>query len=117
MRKNVEFNSQGSKIRGVLATPGNRPADRSRVAVMGGGWCYVKEIVLPHYAEAILKAGVAVLMFDYRGLGESEGEPRQHIDPGRRSKTTKTPSASSPSSRRSMPSASASGVSRTRAAT
>ena len=48
---------------------------------MGGGWCYVKEIVLPHYAENIVKAGVAVLMFDYRGLGESEGEPRQHIDP------------------------------------
>src|SRR5262245_63820968 len=48
---------------------------------MGGGWCYVKEIVLPHYAEAIVQAGVAVLMFDYRGLGESEGEPRQHIDP------------------------------------
>jgi uncharacterized protein len=80
MRKSVEFNSQGSKIRGVLVTPetGRGPFP---VAVMGGGWCYVKEIVLPHYAEAILKSGVAVLMFDYRGLGESEGEPRQHIDP------------------------------------
>ena len=80
MRKNVEFNSKGSKIRGVLVTPdsGKGPFP---IAVMGGGWCYVKEIVLPHYAEAIVKAGVAVLMFDYRGLGESEGEPRQHIDP------------------------------------
>ena len=80
MRKNVEFNSKGSKVRGVLVTPdaGKGPYP---VAVMGGGWCYVKEIVLPHYAEAIVKAGVAVLMFDYRGLGESEGEPRQHIDP------------------------------------
>jgi len=80
MRKTVEFNSKGSKIRGVLVTPesGKGPFP---IAVMGGGWCYVKEIVLPHYAEAIVKAGVAVLMFDYRGLGESEGEPRQHIDP------------------------------------
>jgi cephalosporin-C deacetylase-like acetyl esterase len=80
MRKNVEFNSKGSKIKGVLVTPdgGKGPYP---VAVMGGGWCYVKEIVLPHYAENIVKAGVAVLMFDYRGLGESEGEPRQHIDP------------------------------------
>lgn len=79
MRRNVEFNSKGSKIRGVLVTPetGSGPFP---VAVMGGGWCYVKEIVLPHYAEAIVKSGVAVLMFDYRGLGESEGE-RQHIDP------------------------------------
>ena len=74
MRKSVEFNSKGSKVRGVLVTPeaGKGPFP---IAVMGGGWCYVKEIVLPHYAEAIVKAGVAVLMFDYRGLGESEGEP------------------------------------------
>lgn len=80
MRRNVEFNSKGSKIRGVLVTPdhGSGPFP---VAVMGGGWCYVKEIVLPHYAQAILNDGVAVLMFDYRGLGESEGEVRQHIDP------------------------------------
>jgi pimeloyl-ACP methyl ester carboxylesterase len=48
---------------------------------MGGGWCYVKEIVMPHYAEAIVAAGCAVLMFDYRCLGASDGEPRQHIDP------------------------------------
>jgi cephalosporin-C deacetylase-like acetyl esterase len=77
MKRNVEFNSKGSKIRGVLVTPesGQGPFP---VAVMGGGWCYVKEIVLPHYAQAILKAGVAVLMFDYRGLGESEGPIRQH---------------------------------------
>ncbi len=80
MKRNVEFNSKGYKVRGVLVTPetGKGPFP---IAVMGGGWCYVKEIVLPHYAQAILNAGVAVLMFDYRGLGESEGEARQHIDP------------------------------------
>ena len=72
MKRSVEFNSKGSKVRGVLVTPdgGKGPFP---IAIMGGGWCYVKEIVLPHYAEAIVKAGVAVLMFDYRGLGESEG--------------------------------------------
>jgi pimeloyl-ACP methyl ester carboxylesterase len=48
---------------------------------MGGGWCYVKEIVMPHYAKAIVAKGVAVLMFDYRCMGASEGLPRQHIDP------------------------------------
>ena len=48
---------------------------------MGGGWLYVKEIVLPDYAEEMVKRGLAVLMFDYRGLGESSGEPRQHLDP------------------------------------
>ena len=78
--KKRRVQQQGFEDPGVLVTPecGKGPFP---IAVMGGGWCYVKEIVLPHYAEAIVKAGVAVLMFDYRGLGESEGEPRQHIDP------------------------------------
>jgi hypothetical protein len=39
-----------------------------------------EEIVIPHCQED-LDAGLAVLRFDYRCLGESEGEPRQHIDP------------------------------------
>jgi cephalosporin-C deacetylase-like acetyl esterase len=79
MKRNVEFNSKGSKVRGVLTTPdGKGPFP---IAIMGGGWCYVKEIVLPHYGQKIVDAGVAILTFDYRGLGESEGEPRQHIDP------------------------------------
>jgi uncharacterized protein len=80
VKRNVEFLSKGSKIRAVLALPeGFKPP--YPVVVMGGGWCYVKEIVLPHYAEAMLKAGAACLMFDYRGFGESEGTPRQHLDP------------------------------------
>jgi predicted acyl esterase len=48
---------------------------------MAGGWCYVKELIQPEYAQFFVDAGVAVLTFDYRNLGESEGEPRQHINP------------------------------------
>jgi hypothetical protein len=48
---------------------------------MAGGWCYVKEIVMPHYAEFFVDAGLACLLFDYRCLGASGGEPRQHLDP------------------------------------
>ncbi len=77
-KRNVEFKSQGVTIRGVLALPeGKGPFP---VAVMGGGWCYVKEVVLPHYAQNMLKAGVACLMFDYRNFGASDGAPRQHLD-------------------------------------
>ncbi len=78
-KRNVEFKSNGTTIRGVLATPdGDGPFP---VAVMGGGWCYVKEVVLPHYAQNILKAGVACLYFDYRNFGGSDGDRRQHLDP------------------------------------
>lgn len=77
--RNIEFKSNGTTIRGVLALPeGKGPFP---VAVMGGGWCYVKEVVLPHYAQNMLKAGVACLMFDYRGFGGSDGDRRQHLDP------------------------------------
>jgi hypothetical protein len=78
-RRPIEFLSKGAKIRGDLVLPSG--AGPFPLLVMGGGWCYVKEIVMPHYAEAIVDAGCAVLMFDYRCLGASEGEPRQHIDP------------------------------------
>lgn len=75
----VEFLSKGTTVRGDLVLPdGEGPFP---LLVMGGGWCYVKEIVMPHYAKAIVQAGVAVLMFDYRCMGASEGMPRQHIDP------------------------------------
>lgn len=78
-RREVEFLSKGEKVRGDLVLPdGSGPFP---LLIMGGGWCYVKEIVMPHYAKAIVAKGVAVLMFDYRCMGASEGQPRQHIDP------------------------------------
>ncbi|MPZ22622.1 MAG: alpha/beta fold hydrolase [Dehalococcoidia bacterium] len=80
MRKEVEFQSKGTTCRGWLCTPdgGSGPYP---VVVMAGGWCYVKEIVMPHYVDAFLERGVAALLFDYRTFGASDGEPRQHIDP------------------------------------
>jgi dienelactone hydrolase len=48
---------------------------------MAGGWCYVKEIVQPMYAEIFRASGLGVLIFDYRSVGGSTGKPRQHLDP------------------------------------
>lgn len=75
----VEFKSVDTTIRAHLylpTGPGPHP-----VVVMAGGWCYVKELVQPEYARVFAAAGVAALVFDYRGFGTSDGEPRQHIDP------------------------------------
>lgn len=80
MRCDVEFRSQDEVCRGWLYTPTEGKPPFATV-VMGGGWCYVKEIVMPHYAECILQAGLAVLLFDYRRLGSSGGSPRQHLNP------------------------------------
>jgi acetyl esterase/lipase len=82
MQREVEFASDtpGEMIRADLFTPdtGEGPWP---VVVMGGGWCYVKELIMPEYAQHFLDAGVAALIFDYRHFGASDGEPRQHIDP------------------------------------
>lgn len=78
--RKVEFDSQGQKLSALLILPDGQ-SGKVPLVVMGGGWCYVKEIVMPHYAKAIVAAGAAVLMFDYRNFGESSGDRRQHIDP------------------------------------
>jgi hypothetical protein len=48
---------------------------------MAHGFSAVKEQGLPDFAEHFVKAGFAVLAFDYRSFGDSEGEPRCQIFP------------------------------------
>ncbi len=80
MEREIEFQSQGVTVRGILKTPDNVDGPMP-LLVMAGGWCYVKEIVMPEYADFFVEAGVACLIFDYRCFGDSDGEPRQHADP------------------------------------
>jgi uncharacterized protein len=71
--------SDGERLDALLHLPdgpGPHPA-----VVLGGGWCYVKEIALPLFAEVFAAAGIAALTIDYRTFGPSTGEPRRHIDP------------------------------------
>ena len=75
----VEFQSGGVTVRGDLYLPeGEGPFP---VVVMAGGWCYVKELRQPQYAAEFVARGFAVLIFDYRYMGASDGQPRQHLDP------------------------------------
>lgn len=80
MRQDVEFESEGVTVRGHLYTPDGADGPVP-VVVMAGGWCYVKELVQPDYAKVFVDSGIAALVFDYRNLGTSDGEPRQHLDP------------------------------------
>jgi acetyl esterase/lipase len=82
IKREVEFPSENpaEKIRADLYTP-TEGAGPWPVVVMGGGWCYVKELAQPEYAKYFVRAGFAALVFDYRHSGASDGEPRQHLDP------------------------------------
>ena len=79
MERKVEFNSCGDTIHGVLHVPDG--VKNPPLVIMAGGWCYVKEIVMPYYADDFMEIGCACLIFDYRRFGDSEGTPRQHINP------------------------------------
>jgi predicted acyl esterase len=79
MRRDVEFKSCGVTLRGHLYVP--EGAGPFPLVVMAGGWCYVKELVQPEYAKVFAASGIAALVFDYRNFGDSDGEPRQHLDP------------------------------------
>ena len=82
MRKNVEFVSDGLKCRGWLYIPDNLAEGKKAPAVvMAHGFSAVKEMYLANYAERFVSAGMVVLAFDYRYLGEGEGEPRGQVLP------------------------------------
>ncbi len=78
-RLDVEFQSEGATVRAWFYKAeggGRRPT-----VVLAGGWCYVREIVMPTYAKAFAAVGINAMIFDYRNLGVSDGDNRQHLDP------------------------------------
>lgn len=79
----VEFFSDGTCVRGLLRQPARADA-LTPVIVQGPGWLGLADarLYLP-YHEAFAEAGFAVLIFDYRGFGRSDGEasvdPHRHV--------------------------------------
>lgn len=79
MRIDVSFSSSGLQCRGWLYRPEPPAPDRVPVVVMAHGFSAVKEMFLEPFAERFVEAGLAVLLFDFRYLGGSEGEPRGRV--------------------------------------
>lgn len=72
-REQVEFYSAGSRLVGDLLTPDAGQGPWPTI-VQGPGWMGLKDAKLYRpYHEALTTAGFAVLVFDYRGFGASEG--------------------------------------------
>lgn len=76
----VSFYSDEQRIDAIWRTPdeGEGPF---RAIVQGPGWLGLKDSKLyVRYHEALTAAGYAVLIFDYRGFGDSEGD-RGYLSP------------------------------------
>ena len=76
----VEFPSQGAMLRGLLFLP-ELQAKRPPLVIMSHGTTATITMVIDKYAESFCRAGMAVLLYDHRNFGRSEGEPRQEINP------------------------------------
>jgi fermentation-respiration switch protein FrsA (DUF1100 family) len=80
MRNDIAFPSDGVTLRGWLYRPDDRPGDRPAI-VMAHGFSATKEMYLDDFAEVFDAAGFAVMVYDHRNFGDSDGEPRGEIDP------------------------------------
>ncbi len=78
IKKEVSFNVQGTSLSAWLYLPENLSSPVPCI-VMGHGFGGTKDMLLENYAVRFQEAGFATLIFDYRFLGESGGEPRQLI--------------------------------------
>jgi uncharacterized protein len=79
MYTSTEFQSQGATVRGRLYKPANR-SEALAVVIMTHGFSATIGMVADHYADEIFRAGFAVLLYDHRNFGISDGEPRQEIN-------------------------------------
>lgn len=75
------FSSSDVRCAARVYRPAGDGEDRA-VVVMAHGFGGVRALRLYAYAERFAAAGFVVVVFDYRGFGESEGEPRQLLSVG-----------------------------------
>jgi len=89
-KKKVAFNSEGSSLKGYLYIPQEyQEGERLPALLVGGSWTTVKEQMAGLYARKLARKGFVTLVFDHRGYGESEGEPRNYESPSQKIKDFK----------------------------
>ena len=77
----VRFYSHGTALAGTLLLPDEAQAAPMPAVVQGPGWLGLRDAKLyRRYHDALLAAGMAVFVFDYRGFGDSDGDA-SYLDP------------------------------------
>ncbi|ELZ99097.1 lysophospholipase [Haloferax mediterranei ATCC 33500] len=75
----MTFESEGTNCTGWLYRPDG--VESPPVVVMAGELAAERRFGLRTYAERLAEAGYAAFLFDYRNTGDSDGEPRNLVDP------------------------------------
>ncbi|KAF2259784.1 alpha/beta-hydrolase [Lojkania enalia] len=80
-RKDISFKTvDGLTLKGWLY-PVTQVSGRAPAIIITPGFNCVKEMFVPEVGAYFQKAGIAALIYDPRTLGDSEGLPRNDIDP------------------------------------
>ena len=79
-RDEVTFDSWGERCAAWRYRPDGAGDRTTPCVVMAHGFSGTREDGLAPFAERFAAAGLAALVFDYRGFGDSGGEPRQWLD-------------------------------------
>lgn len=77
-RRDVTFKSVGAELSGWLYEPAVNPP--WPIVVMAHGFTATRKMTADKYAEVFCEHGMAVLLYDHRGFGDSSGEPRRQIN-------------------------------------
>jgi len=80
-RNELTFASKGLSCSARLYLPQN--SSKPPVVVMAPGFAGEQDFRLAAFAEKFVEKGLAVITFDYRNFGKSEGAPRNLVDPKR----------------------------------
>jgi fermentation-respiration switch protein FrsA (DUF1100 family) len=80
-RQDIEFpGERGATLRGWFY-PAQTTTSPAPAVVMSHGASGVKEMHLDDYAQTFAEAGLNVVVYDHQNFGDSDGSPRQEIDP------------------------------------
>ncbi|HWJ81120.1 MAG TPA: alpha/beta fold hydrolase [Nocardioides sp.] len=79
-REDIAFDSRGTSCAAWLYRPCG--VENPPIVLMAHGFAAIRALRLDAYATRFAEAGYAVLVFDYRGWGDSAGEPRRVLDIG-----------------------------------
>jgi len=75
----IEFTSENATLRGKLYSP--EKSTKLPIVIMAHGYsATIEGMCADRYAEIFFKDNYAVLLYDHRGFGISDGEPRQQTN-------------------------------------
>lgn len=76
----IAFKSRGATLRGFLLTDSNATPHQPTVIMAHGTSATIKMVAI-EFARTFARSGLAVVIYDHRNFGSSDGEPRQEINP------------------------------------